>query len=146
MQEPPCRRNVILPWQAWLTPNGGEKLRGLAPEGPFSLVAMNLQNVASSPAQEEPASAGVAQDNSRIVETSIPARLDNLSWSGFHTRVVVALGITWILDGLEVTLAGALSGAVKEVRRLHSSISDSGLATTPILPAACPAGLASGCL
>ena len=47
----------------------------------------------------------------RIIETSIPARLDSLRWSGFHTRVVVALGITWILDGLEVTLAGALSGA-----------------------------------
>ena len=45
------------------------------------------------------------QDNDRIIETSIPARLDNLRWSGFHTRVVLALGITWILDGLEVTLA-----------------------------------------
>ena len=49
----------------------------------------------------------------RIVETSIPSRLDALPWSGFHTRVVLALGITWILDGLEVTLAGALSGALK---------------------------------
>ncbi|MDB5574674.1 MAG: transporter [Tardiphaga sp.] len=39
----------------------------------------------------------------RVVETDIPARLDALLWSGFHTRVVVALGITWILDGLEVT-------------------------------------------
>ena len=40
--------------------------------------------------------------------TDIPARLDALAWSPFHTRVVVALGITWILDGLEVTLAGAV--------------------------------------
>ena len=54
----------------------------------------------------------VRQDNDRIIETSIPARLDDLPWSGFHTRVVLALGITWILDGLEVTLAGALSGAL----------------------------------
>src|ERR1700694_4376976 len=46
----------------------------------------------------------------RVIETSIPARLDNLRWSGFHTRVVAALGITWILDGLEVTLAGLPAG------------------------------------
>jgi hypothetical protein len=50
----------------------------------------------------------------RIVETDIPARLDNLRWGAFHTRVVTALGITWILDGLEVTLTGALSGALKD--------------------------------
>ena len=49
-----------------------------------------------------------------IVETDIPARLDRLPWSRFHTLVVAALGITWILDGLEVTLAGALAGALKE--------------------------------
>jgi MFS family permease len=41
-----------------------------------------------------------------IVETDVPARLDALPWGRFHTLVVVALGITWILDGLEVTLAG----------------------------------------
>jgi hypothetical protein len=57
-------------------------------------------------------SAPLRQDNGRVVETSIPARLDDLRWSGFHTRVVLALGITWILDGLEVTLAGALSGSL----------------------------------
>src|SRR5215468_6766672 len=54
-----------------------------------------------------------------IVETDIPARLDRLPWGRFHTLVVVALGITWILDGLEVTLAGALSGALKESPALH---------------------------
>lgn len=59
-----------------------------------------------------PQSAGVARElpeHDRIIETNIPARLDDLRWSGFHTRVVLALGITWVLDGLEVTLAGALS-------------------------------------
>ena len=39
-----------------------------------------------------------------IITTDIPARLDRLRWGRFHTLVVVALGITWILDGLEVTL------------------------------------------
>lgn len=46
------------------------------------------------------------------VETSIPARLDRLAWGRFHWLVVVALGVTWILDGLEVTLVGSLSGAI----------------------------------
>ncbi|HEY2530177.1 MAG TPA: MFS transporter [Xanthobacteraceae bacterium] len=54
--------------------------------------------------------------NSVIVETDIPARLDALPFGRFHLLVIVALGITWILDGLEVTLAGALSGELK-----HSS-------------------------
>lgn len=47
------------------------------------------------------------------ISTDIPWRLDRLPWSRFHTLVVVALGITWILDGLEVTLAGSVSGALK---------------------------------
>lgn len=36
--------------------------------------------------------------------SDLPSRLDRLPWSRFHTRVVIALGITWLLDGLEVTL------------------------------------------
>jgi hypothetical protein len=40
---------------------------------------------------------------SELIETDIPARLERLPWGRFHTLVVVALGITWILDGLEVT-------------------------------------------
>ncbi|MCP5687901.1 MFS transporter, partial [Klebsiella pneumoniae] len=43
----------------------------------------------------------------------IPARLDRLPWTRFHTLLVMALGITWLLDGLEVTLAGSVSGALK---------------------------------
>src|ERR1700704_6675008 len=57
-------------------------------------------------------------DDDPVIETSIPFRLDSLRWSGFHTRVVLALGITWILDGLEVTLAGALCGGFKEKPQL----------------------------
>jgi MFS family permease len=56
-----------------------------------------------------------------LVETSIPARLDRLYWGRFHTLVVVALGITWILDGLEVTLAGAVAGALKEGLKLTNA-------------------------
>src|ERR1700733_12887855 len=46
------------------------------------------------------------------VTTDVPARLDRLPWGRFHWLVVVALGVTWILDGLEVTLAGSLAGGV----------------------------------
>ena len=49
-----------------------------------------------------------------VFETNIPARLDRLPWARFHWHVVVALGVTWILDGLEVTLVGSLSGALQE--------------------------------
>jgi predicted MFS family arabinose efflux permease len=42
------------------------------------------------------------------IRTDIPARLDRLPWSRFHLMVVVALGVTWILDGLEVTIVGAI--------------------------------------
>lgn len=45
--------------------------------------------------------------------TDVPARLDRLPWSRFHWLVVVALGVTWILDGLEVTLVGSLAPAIQ---------------------------------
>src|SRR6478672_8053739 len=44
------------------------------------------------------------------IESYVPSRLDALPWSRWHWLIVVALGATWILDGLEVTLAGALGG------------------------------------
>jgi len=44
----------------------------------------------------------------KAIETDIPARLDRLPWSRFHLLVVTALGVTWILDGLEVTIVGAV--------------------------------------
>jgi MFS family permease len=47
------------------------------------------------------------------IRTTIPARLDSLPWSRWHWRVVIALGITWLLDGLEVTVVGALGAALQ---------------------------------
>ena len=71
-----------------------------------------------------------------VVETDIPARLDRLPWGRFHTLVVVALGITWILDGLEVTLAGAVAGALKASPTLHFTNADVGLAGSAYLAGA----------
>ncbi|TDR93373.1 MFS transporter [Enterovirga rhinocerotis] len=65
---------------------------------------------------------------SAVVETDIPARLDRLPWNSFHTLVILALGVTWILDGLEVTLAGAVSGALKESPTLRFTNTDIGYA------------------
>src|SRR5271170_5814024 len=89
-------------------------------------------------------SAPVRQDNDRIIETSIPARPDHLHWSGFHTRVVLALGITWILDGLEVTLAGALAGALKESPTMRFSNLDVGFSNSAYLAGAVLGALGFG--
>jgi len=61
--------------------------------------------------------APVKQD--RSIETDIPARLDRLPWSRWHTRIIVALGTSWVLDGLEVTLVGSLSGILESNSGLH---------------------------
>ena len=74
--------------------------------------------------------------SSGIIETSIPARLDRLPWGPFHSLVVVALGVTWILDGLEVTLAGAVAPALKESPVLHFTNTDVGVASSGYLAGA----------
>jgi MFS family permease len=71
-----------------------------------------------------------------IVETDIPARLDALPFGRFHLSVIVALGISWILDGLEVTLAGALSGELKDNAALGLSNAQVGLAGSSYLAGA----------
>ena len=48
------------------------------------------------------------------ITTNIPARMDRLPWARWHWLVVCGLGVTWILDGLEVTLAGAIGGVLKQ--------------------------------
>ena len=48
-----------------------------------------------------------------LVCSDIPARLDRLPWSGWHWRVVIALGVSWLLDGLEVTVVGSLGPALQ---------------------------------
>lgn len=60
------------------------------------------------------------------VVTDIPARLDRLPWARFHWLVVTALGVTWILDGLEVTMVGSLSGAIAKAPEMHLSSADVG--------------------
>ena len=49
----------------------------------------------------------------RTIESDVPARMDRLPWSRWHMRIITALGTSWLLDGLEVTLVGSLSGVLE---------------------------------
>ncbi len=69
-----------------------------------------------------------SEQQAEWIETDVPARLDRLPWSGWHTMVVIALGITWLLDGLESNLAGALSGVLKRPDTLGLTDAEIGLA------------------
>src|SRR5690242_20445736 len=66
-------------------------------------------------------------------ETLIPARLDRLPWSKFHWLLVIALGITWVLDGLEVTLMGAISAVLQRPDVLHFSAAQIGAISSAYL-------------
>ncbi|WP_439552439.1 MFS transporter [Falsiroseomonas sp.] len=66
-------------------------------------------------------------------ETSVPARLDRLPWDRFHTLVCVALGVTWILDGLEVTLVGSLAPAIAASPSLRLTETEVGLMASAYL-------------
>ena len=61
----------------------------------------------------------------QIVETMIPRRLDRLPWSRWHWLVVIGLGITWILDGFEVTVVGAIASVLTHPDTLHLSAQQS---------------------
>jgi MFS family permease len=81
-----------------------------------------------------------------LIETDVPFRLDRLTWGRFHTLVVVALGITWILDGLEVTIVGAISGALQASPRLHLTDSQVGASASFYLAGAVVGALLFGWL
>ena len=57
----------------------------------------------------------------KTITTDIPSRLDRLPWSRWHWIVIIALGVTWILDGLEVTLVGSITGVLTDKGTLHFS-------------------------
>jgi MFS family permease len=80
------------------------------------------------------------------IVTLVPARLERLPWGRFHVLVVAALGVTWILDGLEVTLAGSIAGALKESRALHFSDAEVGAAGSAYLAGAVVGALFFGWL
>ena len=74
--------------------------------------------------------------NGDVIESYVPARLDRLPWSSWHWLIVVSLGATWILDGLEVTLAGALGGVLTRHETLGLSDAQVGATATCYLAGA----------
>ena len=64
------------------------------------------------------------------IKTNLPARLDALNWSRWHVMIVIALGVTWVLDGLEVTLAGAVGAALQNPQTLGLSNAQVGYSGT----------------
>jgi MFS family permease len=67
------------------------------------------------------------------IRSLIPARIDRLPWSPFHTRMVIALGVAWILDGLEITVASAVVGKLTDPSTLALSSTEAGLIATVYL-------------
>ena len=71
------------------------------------------------------------------IRTKVPARLDRLPWSRWHWLVLLGLGTVWILDGLEVTIVGAIGARLQEPGALGISASQLGQAGTAYVLGAC---------
>src|SRR3954464_9186316 len=85
-----------------------------------------------SPARRRSMTTREAQSPGAI-RSLIPARIDRLPWSPFHTRMVIALGVAWILDGLEITVASAVVDRLTEADTLNLSSTQAGLIATVYL-------------
>src|SRR6266850_97085 len=79
-----------------------------------------------------------------MLETAIPARLDRLPWSPWHWRVVIALGVSWLLDGLEVTVVGSLSPTLQRADTLGLGAGEIGWAASAYIGGAVLGALVFG--
>jgi len=79
-----------------------------------------------------------------MLETTIPARLDRLPWSAWHWRVVLALGVSWLLDGLEVTVVGSLGPALQRPDTLGLTAGEIGWAASAYIGGAVLGALVFG--
>ena len=71
--------------------------------------------------------------SSGAIRSLIPARIDRLPWSPFHTRLVMALGVAWILDGLEITVASGVADALTHPETLALTSAEVGAVATVYL-------------
>ena len=89
------------------------------------------------------AAAGTAR--LRTIETDIPARMDRLPWSRWHWMIIIGLGTVWILDGLAVTIVGAIGGRLTEPGSgLELSPTEVGAAGSAYIVGACLGALYFG--
>ena len=63
----------------------------------------------------------MSETPSGVVRSLVPARMDRLPWARFHTRLVIALGVAWVLDGLEITIASLVGPVLQSEHTLHLS-------------------------
>ncbi len=82
----------------------------------------------------------------RTIETDLPHRLDRLPWSRWHVRILIALSTSWLLDGLQVTLAGSLAGILQSKQGLGLSESQFTFTATTYLIGAVAGALFFGIL
>jgi MFS family permease len=81
----------------------------------------------------------------RTIRTRIPARLDRLPWSRFHWKIVIGLGTVWVLDGLEVTIVGAIAARLTERGSgITMNAADIGIAAAIYVAGACVGALMFG--
>jgi MFS family permease len=92
---------------------------------------------AASAKTTRPTHSGAAGET---ITTDIPARLDRLPWTRFHVLIVVALGVTWVLDGLEVTIVGAIGPVLQNTATLGLTVQQVGAtASAYVVGAVCGA-------
>jgi len=85
-----------------------------------------------------------AEGKQKAIHSDIPGRLDRLPWSRFHWLIVAALGVTWILDGLAVTIVGSIGPILKNPETLHLTEGEIGLAGSIYLAGAVVGALLFG--
>jgi MFS family permease len=83
--------------------------------------------------------------STEVIRTDLPGRLDRLPWSRFHWRIVIGLGTVWVLDGLEVTIVGAVSSRLTEPGSgIVLNSADIGVAAATYVAGACLGALYFG--
>ncbi len=107
------------------------------------VVPMAARALRASPANNSSADRSVGR---RAISSDIPARLDRLPWSRFHALILFGLGITWILDGIEVTIVGAIAPVLRDKETLGLSAAQIGNAAAAYVTGAVIGALVFGWL
>jgi MFS family permease len=95
-------RNRLFGWEGLRSQSDGKAV--------FSICPVREETIMATPTETQ-----------GVIRSVIPARIDRLPWSPFHTRLVVALGVAWILDGLEITVASAVADTLTQPETLALS-------------------------
>jgi MFS family permease len=72
-------------------------------------------------------------ESAGTVRSLVPARIDRLPWSGFHSRMIAALGVAWVLDGLEIQIASIVGPTLQRADTLHLTSGEVGFSATVYL-------------